>query len=432
MHALTHVLTPALLGVLLVLSAFFSGAETAMFSLSRARIRRLRDSGTTYGRLIAGLLRLPRRLLITILVGNLLVNTALTSVLTIMVTRTWGAGALPVSIAVSTALLLVFGEVTPKTFAIMRPLGFARVAALPLSAFAVLFTPVRVVLRMATNLLLDILRQGHVRSDALLTQEEYHATLRSVKVQGGLDPDEAEIIHAISSFRMTVAREIMVPRPEMVCVDDAMSLRDALTVARRQHHPRLPVFHDNIDHVWGVLYVTAVPAWRHIVAFDQPLTELAATLEAERTLAARPLLTDAFVVPESRRIDSLLSEMRARGHDLAVLLDEYGGTAGMVSRENILDTLLGGLIGTSQRRSFVEMQGDGSVVASGAVRLEQLGWECGLNFGEEPDDTLAGYVMRLLGALPVPGQSVHDALYTYTVLQMSDQRIDAIGIRPRT
>jgi CBS domain containing-hemolysin-like protein len=293
-------------------------------------------------------------------------------------------------------------------------------------------TPVRVLLRNTTNVLLHLLRQGHVQSDALLTREEYLATLRSVKVQGGLDPDEAEIIHAISSFRMTVAREIMVPRPDMVCLDDTLTLRDALTVARRQHHPRLPVYRGNVDHIWGVLYVSAVPAWRDRVRFEQSLAELGAALEPDQDRENRPLLVDAYVVPESRQIDTLLAEMRSRGHDLAILLDEYGGTAGMVSRENILDALLGGLIGTRQRRTFVQVQSDGSFVASGAIRLAQLAWECGLDFGEEHDDTLAGHVMRLLGSLPVPGQSVDDARYRYTVLQMHGQRIDAIGVKARS
>jgi putative hemolysin len=229
-----------------------------------------------------------------------------------------------------------------------------------------------------------------------------------------------------------VAREIMVPRPDMVCLDESMTLRDALTVARRQLHPRLPVYRENIDHIWGVLYVTAVPAWRDTVRMDQTLAELGTALETERGQpAARPLLVDAYVVPESRQIDALLSEMRGQGHDLAILLDEYGGTAGMVSRENILDALLGGLIGTRQRRTFVQMQSDGSVVASGAIRLAQLAWECGFDFGEGHDDTLAGHVMRLLGSLPMPGQSIEDARYQYTVLQMHGQRIDAIGVKPR-
>lgn len=419
----------AILVLLLLLSAFFSGSETALFSLSRARVRRLRDTGGRTGRAIAELLRLPRRLLITILLGNLLVNTLLSSIIADLITRTFGPEAVAIAIAVTTPLLLVFGEITPKTFAILRPVGFARLAALPLQAVAFLFTPARVVLRGITNVLLTLLRQGHVTSEAILTQEEFQAALRTGKAQGGINPDEAEIIHAITTFHDTVAREIMIPRPEMICLDERETLAAAVRRARETRHPRLPVYHDNIDHIWGVFNASHVPRWLDRVTFDMSLLTIR-DVQARRAQPNEPLvIADAFVVPELRPVDSLLAEMRARNEHVAILLDEYGGTAGMVARDTLLDALLGGVLGCTPRRYFIRMRPNGEIIASGTARLAQLNWECGCEFPDELDDTVAGYVMRLAGAVPHTGQVVRDATHEFTVLQMDGCRIDAVSIR---
>jgi len=419
----------ALLAALLFLSAFFSSSETALFSLSRARVRRLRDTGGRTGRAVAELLRLPRRLLITILLGNLLVNTLLSSLVADFITRTFGAEAVAFAIAVTTPLLLVFGEITPKTLAILRPVRLARAAALPLQAAAILFTPLRVVLRGITNVLLKLLRQGHVTSEALLTQAEFQAALRTGKVQGGLDADEAEIIHAITTFRETVAREIMIPRPEMVCLDDTLTLAQAVHRARETRHTRLPVFHGSTDHIWGIFSIYHVPRWLGRVSFDMALATIR---DVQRTAMheGEPLLiSEAFVVPELRPVDSLLAEMRSRNEHIAILLDEYGGTAGMVARDTLLDALLGGVIGCTPRRYFIRMRPSGEIIAAGTARLAQLNWECGCQFPDELDDTVAGYVMRLAGAVPHAGLIVRDNTYEFTVLQMDGRRIDAVSIR---
>lgn len=423
-------LLPAVLAVLLFLSAFFSSSETALFSLSRARVRRLRDTGGRTGRAVAELLRLPRRLLITILLGNLIVNTLVSSLIADFITRHFGPEAVAFAIAVTTPLLLIFGEITPKTFAILRPVWLARAAALPLQAAAWLFTPARIVLRAITNVLLKLLRQGHVTSEAILTQEEFQAALRTGKVQGGLDADEAEIIHAITTFRETVAREIMIPRPEMVCLDETLTLAQAIHRARESRHSRLPVYHGTSDHIWGVFCIYHVPRWLGRVSFDMSLLAIRDVQQASAQPGDPLIISEAFAVPELRPVDSLLAEMRARNEHIAILLDEYGGTAGMVARDTLLDALLGGVIGCTPRRYFIRMRPSGEIIAAGTARLAQLNWECGCQFPDELDDTVAGYVMRLAGAVPHAGHIVRDDKYEFTVLQMDGRRIDAVSIRP--
>ncbi|NLF39969.1 HlyC/CorC family transporter [bacterium] len=425
-----HVISLLLLPFLFLLSAFFSGSETALFSLSRAQVRLLRDTGGAGGRAVAGLLRQPRRVLITILTGNMLVNTAASSLIAAYTTTTFGPEGVTYAVLATTLLLLLFGEVTPKTLAIFRPVAVARLTAVPLSFFAVLFAPVRGVLRHATNVLLRLLRQGHVESDPLLTHEEFQNTLRTGSAQGAIDTDEAEIIHCIASYRTMVAREIMVPRTEMVCVPETMPLKDAVSIARATRHPRLPVYAGDVDHIWGVLNVKCVPAWRDLVRFDQPVSEIAEIVRSTPT-ARLPLVRDAFIVPELRHIDSLLVDFHKHGYHTAILIDEYGGTAGMVTIDNILDALVGGLTDDAPHRRMLHVQRSGDIIAAGRIRIPQLNWECGLHLPEDQDDTLGGYVTRLVGAIPRPGCVAKDGDHEYHVLKMNGLHVGEVRIKPR-
>jgi CBS domain containing-hemolysin-like protein len=431
MNAMSTGMMLTSLVILLGLSAFFSASETALFALSRARVRQLRDRGGVIGRTIAGLLNLPRRLLITILLGNLLVNTAVSSIIANFVTRHFGAEALGIAVAITTPLLLVFGEVTPKTLAILRPMAVAKVFALPLSFCAVLCTPLRVVLRWTTNALLLLLRQGHVQSDALLTQEEFQATLHTGKVTGGINANEAEIIHAIASFHSTVAREIMVPRPEIVALKDTDTLEHAIAVSRRVRHPRLPVYRGTIDHIVAVLNVKALPAWRAWLPTTMVLRDVWERLPRIQPAPPRALMTPPLLAPETRAIDGLLNDFRARGEHIAIILDEYGGTAGMLTRDNIFDALLGGMVGCTPRRTFLQTRPNGDMLVSGCYRLDQLNWECGFQFDDDDDDTVAGYVTRIAGSMPQQGQVMRDKLVDFTVVQMTGHRIDLVLLHTR-
>ena len=216
---------------LLALSAFFSSSETALFSLSLVQVRRLRESGGRSGRAVAHLLAYPRRLLITILVGNMVVNAALASVVAAVATELVGNEGLAIAIAVSTVLLLVFGEVTPKTFAVRHAERLARVVAPPLLVFAWAILPVRFVLRQVTNALLFVLRRGRLPAEPLLTRREIAAALEVGEAEGAIAEHEREILEHIIEFRQLDARELMVPRTEMVCVDEKATVAEALDLS---------------------------------------------------------------------------------------------------------------------------------------------------------------------------------------------------------
>ena len=330
----------ALVG-LLALSAFFSSSETALFSLSLVQVRRLRDSGGRSGRAVAHLLAYPRRLLITILVGNMVVNAALASVVAAVATELVGNEGLAIAIAVSTVLLLVFGEVTPKTFAVRHAERLARVVAPPLLVFAWAILPVRFVLRQVTNALLFVLRRGRLPAEPLLTRREIAAALEVGEAEGAIAEHEREILEHIIEFRQLDARELMVPRTEMVCVDEKATVAEAVDLVRRSGHTRLPVHSGDVDAIWGIFDVRDLPGWRDRDILGRRIKDFVEDERLKEPKGRRPLVRPAFLVPETRHAGDLLRDMRDSGSQMAILLDEYGGTSGLVTLRQLADELVG-------------------------------------------------------------------------------------------
>ena len=408
---------------LLFLSAFFSGSETALFSLSRARIRQLREKGGQAGKLAAQLLKFPKKLLTTILVGNLVVNILLSSILALLLTKKFGSQGAGIAIPITAFLLLIFGEVTPKTFALVNPIFLSKISAPILSFFSTILTPVRFILRFITNLVLKILRLRNLEKESILTREEFKATLRAGKIEGGVEQDEAGIIHSITSFKTMLAKEIMEPRPEMKAISDKLSLRESIKLCRKNNCTEIPVFRDNIDTVWGILKLKTIAEYREKIPYEKTLSEIFKTFKISK------IISKAFLIPELCNVNSLLVKLKNQNEQIAILLDEYGGTAGMVTRDTILDALLGGFLDYSPEKTMIRMRENGDVITSGRTRLSQLSWECGFNFIDEDVEIVSGYVMKQLGAVPKPGQVFYDGQLEFCVLQMKKNKIEVVRIR---
>ena len=424
---------PAQLGglaALLALSAFFSGSETALFSLSRAQVQRLREAGGRTGRAAAMLLGRPRRLLITILVGNMLVNVASASLVASVSMGLLGSKGVGLAIGLTTFLLLVFGEITPKTFAVRNAAIFSRVVALPLLGFGQVIFPIRIVLRGITAALLFVLRQGHVRSAPLLSERELQAAVEAGAEEGVIDAHELEMLERIFAFRDLDAREAMVPRTEMAAVAETATVAEALDAARASGHSRLPVFADDVDEVWGVFDVRDLPAWRDHGILGLTLRQFVDRSAQFADAPKRPLVRPAFLVPETRHVGDLMQDMRQSGEHMAILLDEYGGTAGLVTLRMLVDELVGGVLGQGRSGEPLCREVEGRLQVLGEARLREVCHDVGLVVPEVEADTVGGYVMSLFGRLPRRGETIDDGRYRWRVLRMVGRRIDAVEVTP--
>jgi CBS domain containing-hemolysin-like protein len=394
------------LGLLLLLSAFFSGSETAMFAANRLRLRHLKEEGHARAQVALHLLEHPARLLSTILVGNNIANTAAAVVATATLVRLLGPerGSLYAFLAV-TALLLVFGEITPKTVAARHADRMALLAARPIQAIAALLAPLNRVLSALTNLLTRP-PGGSVRPDApLVSEEEIQVLIRMGEEQGVLEQDEREMIHSIFEFGDTVVREVMVPRVDMVCVEADDPVEALLEVVRTHGHSRIPVYHDTVDHIIGLVHVKDL---------------LSAFKDGRLSGTVRDFTRPTFFVPDTKRLDELFREMRRKKVHMAIAVDEYGGTAGVVTIEDLLEEIVGPIQDEyDAEEAPIRIQSDRVAVVDGTVHLEEVNAALGIDLPAGEVDTVGGFVTSLLGHVPAQGDCV-----THDGIELSVERVD--------
>lgn len=415
------------LGILLLLSGFFSGSETALFSLTRVQVRRLRE-GHGAERAAADLLRAPHRLLSSLLVGNMVVNIMLASVIASLTKRLLpGAGnwAVAGAIATSTLLLMVFGELTPKTLAVHHPLPFSLFVARPLLFFSKLISPLRWVLRVVTTGLLHLLGQAKVPGWGTLTHAELAATLAAGEAIGATDAHERELVEHILKLGTVQARELMVHRLDVVGLSDSLTVAEAFAQACAHRRSRLPVYHEGLDDIWGIVSTVDFPRWRDSELRDVPLAELRERVQGgERGL---PVYA-AHMAPETVSVERLLTNMRALRTHFVVLVGEYGGTSGILTLSDIMGELMGYLPSNLEGEA-PEPPEEGAIFADGRTPLRQLSENYEVDLQTEEADTLGGFIHERLGRLARAGDEIVEGSHVLRVVRMSGRRVGIVRIQ---
>ena len=423
-------LIPQLIGllVLLGLSGFFSGSETALFSLSRARAKRL-STGSRAQRTVTRLLHRPQRLLRTLLVGNMLVNIMVASIIASLAGRLPGRGV-GIAIALSTFLLVVFGEVTPKTIAVNHADAFARAVALPLEVFSRLIAPLRFMLGTVSEALLSLIGQRHAGGRSLLTQEEIEGMLAVGQAAGIAHEHERILVEHILALDQVYAREIMVPRTEVIGVRDSLTVAEAFAEACKHRRSRLPVYRDGLDDIWGVILVVDLPRWRGTSMMERRLGELREAVATGQAGPGSLPVYAAHVVPETAKVEALLRAVQEMRTQLLVVVDEYGGTAGVLTLTDLLEEVVGRIPSGDGERDL-RLVGHGSAtVVPGRMSIRDVNRALGLEIPLNGSDTISGYVMELLGRLPRVGDVAEDGAHRFRIATMSGRRIGSLQIEP--
>jgi CBS domain containing-hemolysin-like protein len=410
LDASSYALEIVVLGLLLLLSAFFSGSETALFAVNRLRLRNLKEEGSSRARVALGLLEHPARLLSTLLVGNNIVNTAAAVVATATLVRLLGPerGSLYAFLAV-TLLLLIFGEITPKTVAARLADRFALVVARPVQWLSWLMAPINRLLSFVANFLARPLG-AHVQPDApMVTEEEIQLLVRMGEEQGVLQQDEREMIHSIFAFGDTVVREVMVPRVDMVCVEADEPVEAILEVVRSHGHSRIPVYHETVDQIVGLVHVKDL---------------LTSFRDGRLVGTVRSLARPAHFVPETKRLDELFREMRRKKVHMAIAVDEYGGTAGLVTIEDLLEEIVGPIQDEyDAEEPPIKVVNERVALVDGRANLEDVNAALDLELPAGEVDSLGGFVYSLLGHVPSQGERV-----AYNGVELTVERIDGTRI----
>jgi len=404
-----------LLIILILCSAFFSASETALFAANRVALRQRQVQGDRRARMAYALLNRASELLTTLLAGNTMANVGATVIATsIALSLLARRGGEWVAFLGTTFMLLILAEIAPKTLAARHADRMALAVAGPIHAVMRLFIPlIRVLSIVATALVRPF--GGHIPPRApLVTEEQLRFLVEVGEKEGVLEEEEREMIHSIFEFGDTVVREVMRPRVDIAAVPADATINAALGLMTERGHSRLPVYDGSIDHIAGVVYIRdLIPALRQ-GRLDQRVTEV-----------QRP----PFFVPETKKVDDLFREMQQKKVSMAIVLDEYGGTAGLVTVEDLLEEIVGEIQDEYDlEEKPIQLINDHTAVVNARIHIEDVNQLLGLELPVDEVDTVAGLVYSLLGRVPVQGETVSLPGAELRVEKTLGQRITKVRI----
>ena len=395
-------------------SAFFSASETALTSLSRIRLRTMLEEKVPQAEVINRLLSDPNRLLSSILVGNNLVNISASSLATTLAISFFegdsGSGV-GFATAIMTVLILIFGEITPKTIAAQKAEKVAIFVARIISFIIWLFTPIVYVLGIVTGFLTKLFGCNPDQQAPLITEAELRTIVDVSHEEGVLEKDEKTMINNVFLFGDSKAKDVMTPRTDMVTVPIDVTYREFCELVREKGLSRFPVYGENSDDIVGILYAKEI------------------LLVSEEEFSAEKYMREPFFTYESKPIDELFSQMRQERIGLAIVLDEYGGTAGLVTLEDMVEEIMGEIADEfDEEEKEIEKVHEDEFVVEGSVHLEDLNEMLGTKLESNEVDTIAGYVLLLLGNFPKGGEVVETDDMRVVVEEMEKNRISKLRI----
>ncbi len=398
--------------LLLLLAAVFSAAEIGLLSVNRFRVHQLAEGGSVRARLLERLLKQPSRLLTAILLIITALNYANESLVTYWLGELHG---LPEWVPFTSLLVLVLiiAEVTPISYAAANPEIVATRLASLLTGVMVLFRPVVNVVNSVANSVLRALG-GELRIRPLVTEGEVRTIVDIETERGVLEEEEKELIHSIFEFSDTIVREIMIPRIDIAAVSEDDSIAHAIDVIIARHFSRLPVFQGNMDHISGLVHAKDL---------------LPYLIRRETHLPVRAVMHAITFVPETKRVSELLHELRETKQALAIVLDEYGGTAGMVTVEDLLEEIVGEIYDEYDAVTApVEWLDPRTVVLDGKLSVDEVSDLLDFELPRGEYDTIGGFLYSRFGDVPARGESIMEEGYTFAVERLDGHRITKVRI----
>ncbi len=396
--------------VLLALSGFFSGSETALLSLDKLRVRFLQQKGRPGADKLAKMLDNPDHLLSGILVGNNLVNIAASVIATGLFVSLFSERGELLTVLVLTPVLLIFSEVCPKTYAAQYPEKVSFLVLRPISFVIWVLTPVVYLVSSISRLLTSYFR-SHDAESLSVSEDEIRAMIEVGEESGVVAAEQRRMLHGIFDLSETRVRDVMLPRTEVVGLDVKANFQEALEVIRLAKHSRFPVYTDSLDNIVGVIHSKEVLDY----------------IERTDQFALANLCRKPYFVPESKRVAVLLQSFRQKREHIAIVVDEYGGVEGIVTLEDVVEEIVGEIHDEYDIEEVDFRQlGPGRYLVDGAVSLRTVNRRFKLELPEDHATTLAGYLLQIMGKIPVEGESCDEGGILYRVRRMEDRRIEEV------
>ena len=400
--------------VCLLLSAFFSSSETAFTALQRIRVEHLVSTKVPGAARIARMMQHPEKLLSAILTGNNLVNTAAAVLATVLAVSVWGEQGILIATIGVTIILLVFCETTPKIIAAHNAERTAIRLARPVEVAQMVFTPAVLALSSIASRL-SKMAGGEPVSRSLVSEEEIRTMISVGHKEGTVEEAEAEMLHNVFDFGDRPVREVMVPRPEVVAIEQGSTVADFLALYAESPLSRFPIYEENMDNVVGILSIKDV-----LMALAKGTIDNQSVID--------DLIRPSYFTPETKHINELFAEMRDNNYRMAVIVDEYGGTAGVVSLSRLVEEIVGQV---GDELASVEKEYEAineyTFQIDGSMRIEEANEEMELELPEGEDyETVAGFILNLLGHIPRRGEQLKYKGLKIVITKMRGLKIEEV------
>ncbi|WP_288480369.1 HlyC/CorC family transporter [uncultured Clostridium sp.] len=405
-----------LLIVLLILSGFFSMSETALMSLSKIRIRHLVEEGVKGAKLVEKLTENPNKLLGGILIGNNIVNIGASSIATSLAVRIFGADsdmAIAISTGVMTVLVLIFGEITPKSIAKQKSEQVALKVSKPIQFCVGVFKPFVIIFTTISSIFIKILGADPKATEPFITEEELKTMVGVSEEEGVLEDVEKEMIFNVFDFADSQVKDVMIQRVDVTAIDINDDYKEILRVIKEEQFSRIPVYDDSIDNIIGVLNVK----------------DLIIAGERKGEFKVKDYMREAFFTFEFKKITELFNEMKKTRNHLAIVLDEYGGTVGIVTIEDLIEEIVGDIEDEyDQERDMIEVIKEDEYIVDGSSRLDDVSELIGVNMESEEFDSVGGLIIGALGRIPEHKEEVIIDRIKFIVEEVDKNRIKKVRI----
>lgn len=398
---------------MIALSSFFSSSETALTSVNQIRLRQRASDGDKKSMAVLKLLEKPQDLISSILIGNNIVNIASSAVATVFFTKLLGASGPLVATIVMTVLVLIFGEVLPKTVAQEQPEAVSRAVAKHIARVAFIFKPIVFLLSALTNFLKNILFPQGSQSPTI-TEEEFKTLVEVGEEEGVLQSEERTYIDNVLDFSSATASDMMKPRTSVVALDVESTEEEILELLRENRYSRVPVYEDSIDNIIGILY----------------MKDVVRLLAQGEKIHLKEILRDPYFIGESAVADRIFREMKARNLSIAVVVDEYAGTSGIITMEDILEELVGNIDDEYDLDSRdIILLDKGVYLIDPELRIDEVNDHLHLNLASEKADSIGGFVIERLDRIPKQGDVVRYGDIVFTVNEMQGLKLTKLKIK---
>lgn len=390
-------------------------SETALMSMSKIRLRHLVENHVKHAKLTQDLLDHPNQLLGTILVGNNLVNIAASAIATSIAIYFWNNKGVGIATFLMTLLILIFGEITPKNIAIDYTEEIVLFIAPIMSVFVKIFSPVVWILTNFTNGLLHLFGLNKQEKKPLITEEELKTIVEVSSQEGVLESDEKEIIDNIFEYSDMRVKDIMIKRMDIVAVDVSATYEEVVEAFGEKQFSRIPVYEDTIDNIVGVLYAKDL--------FFIPVEKI-------KQFDIKKYMREPFYTYEFIKISDFFRRMQGDRIHIAIVLDEYGGVAGIITMEDIIESILGDINDEydPQDEEDIVCIKEGEYLVNGSVRLEDLNEEIGTHFESEDFESIGGFILGILGRIPRTGEIINYESIRFVIEKVDKSRIMEIRL----